>query len=354
MNVANALSAEFSLEEQESIEEVPTVSPAAYALYLKARALVPDLSGGAARSEFLDPLNQAVTLDPEFALARATLAFVYAAASGRRETGSAEAEEMETLARDHAQRALAVDPSQGLAYAALAVIDENYGRVPEAQINWEKALESSPSDTDVLDDAVRFYSFTGQLDKARPLAARAYSLNPAQLTTQIWLHLGSKDFDAYVATSHQAIQEDPTRAGNSGARIAIGLGEALRNNSQAALEELQLAEELDPDFQNNYSFSRAIYAYGRIGRTDDAQRLFERFQDLANDETFAVSPAYLVRANLAIGDQEEALRWLNISAETPGRRSSLLYGPIIWNLYSDPILDQPEFVEVRSRLGFRE
>ncbi len=39
MNVANALQAEFSLEEQQRIEEIPTDSPEAYALYLRATTI---------------------------------------------------------------------------------------------------------------------------------------------------------------------------------------------------------------------------------------------------------------------------------------------------------------------------
>ena len=44
MNIANALEAEFSLEEQQNIEKIPTTSPEAYALYLKAAAAGENLS----------------------------------------------------------------------------------------------------------------------------------------------------------------------------------------------------------------------------------------------------------------------------------------------------------------------
>ena len=46
MNVANALQAEFSITEQESIETPPTDSPEAYELYLKAKAIIRAGLGG--------------------------------------------------------------------------------------------------------------------------------------------------------------------------------------------------------------------------------------------------------------------------------------------------------------------
>ena len=63
-------------------------------------------------------------------------------------------------------------------------------------------------------------------------------------------------------------------------------------------------------------------------------------------------------AHLAIGDEERTLEWLNRDAEKVEANEpdvgywSLLY--VTENIFADPILDQPEFVAVRSRLGFRE
>ena len=120
-----------------------------------------------------------MALDQDFALAHATLAFAYSRTLGIFLDQLGSVDELETLIRDHAQKALEIDPNQGLAYAALASIDEAYWRVPESQVNWEKALESSPNDVNVLDEATKFYSFTGQFDKAAALVSRAETVNPA-------------------------------------------------------------------------------------------------------------------------------------------------------------------------------
>ncbi len=60
-----------------------------------------------------------------------------------------------------------------------------------------------------------------------------------------------------------------------------------------------------------------------------------------------------VLTHLAIGNDRAALDSLREFAEGTTRlgMTTDLYKS---NVFNDPILDQPEFVEVRSRLGFRE
>ena len=44
-----------------------------------------------------------------------------------------------------------------------------------------------------------------------------------------------------------------------------------------------------------------------------------------------------------------------LEAEDPAPATGYVrLGDIVWNLRANPILDQPEFIEVRSKLGFRE
>ena len=72
MNVANALEAEFSSAEQARIEERPTSSPAAYALYLQAL----DTWRTADQATLQSLLDRAIVLDPDFALAYALKAMI--------------------------------------------------------------------------------------------------------------------------------------------------------------------------------------------------------------------------------------------------------------------------------------
>ena len=104
MNIANALEAEFSLAERERIDKPPTDSLEAYALYLKARALVSNINP-LSPPEFYQYLDHAIELDPDFALAHAVKASSYAISINNRvQVNGLTFEEMGKVALEHAAR----------------------------------------------------------------------------------------------------------------------------------------------------------------------------------------------------------------------------------------------------------
>jgi len=112
-NIASAIGAELLPEELQQISRRQTDSEEALALYLKARALTPNLSPG------MDPLarknlQEAIALDPEFAEPYAVLAFHYALSLGSTHPDLS-MNERETLTRQYAQTALRLNPDLGLA-----------------------------------------------------------------------------------------------------------------------------------------------------------------------------------------------------------------------------------------------
>ena len=138
MNIANALEAEFSLAEQQSIEKIPTVSPEAYAWYLRALAW--------AGNRMAD-VSRALEIDPNFAAAYAFRAWLHA--GGVTFSGDVDTAEEERLALEDAERALALDPTLGLAHVALANVHEIYWRWEEAREAYERAYELSPTTAEV-------------------------------------------------------------------------------------------------------------------------------------------------------------------------------------------------------------
>ena len=68
-----------------------------------------------------------------------------------------------------------------------------------------------------------------------------------------------------------------------------------------------------------------------------------------------IAPGVWALLYLAIDDQRQALYWLADAADNPQPYESHVV--LMWlkiNIWQDPVLDQPEFVAVRSRLGFQE
>ncbi len=139
MNVANAIGAEFSLAEQESIEKIPTDSPEAYALYLRANSISSEdlTSRGVARnrSRWEPLLLTAIDLDPDFALAYNSLAWLYS--DDLRE---------EALTLEYAHKALELDPDLGSAYGAMSNMYYQASRFDEALEVIEQGVLLSPAD----------------------------------------------------------------------------------------------------------------------------------------------------------------------------------------------------------------
>ncbi len=84
-----------------------------------------------------------------------------------------------------------------------------------------------------------------------------------------------------------------------------------------------------------------------------ATTYFNRFEELAANST--IGAGSWIKAHLAVGDDNEALRWLQIAVDKVAAKEpdedffNLMR--IKANLSSDPTLDEPRFVELRSQLG---
>ncbi len=95
------------------------------------------------------------------------------------------------------------------------------------------------------------------------------------------------------------------------------------------------------------------YHYGLAMSPEDALRAFKRLMQIAEDSRIGLYSRAV--AHLGIGVQTQALEILQaVAADQSLDEGSSFYGWLRLNPWGDPVLEQSEFVEVRSRLGFRE
>jgi TolB-like protein/cytochrome c-type biogenesis protein CcmH/NrfG len=344
--IALALEVELLPSEQARIERLPTRSPPAYALYLSA------LETGD-----ISQLDRAIALDPEFALAYAQRAHILGSAfvvfqvAQAGENASEVAANLQRTIIENAEQALILDPNLGLAHAALGEMHMRAWRREEAEAALESAFNLSPNDPEVLASYSQFSSFTGQHEDALRLARRAAELNPGGASGAIVsANLLAGNYQAAAALLRELIDENPADASRY---YQLAEVEVFAGNHDEALRYAQLAEQIGT-FGTLWSGSGGLTArqaqvYSRVGRPDDATRLFDAMWALSP------SPVQAALGYLAIRDTDESLRLFREAADSdvplPGNAVTIYTKQNVWN---DPILDQPEFVEVRSRLGFRE
>jgi TolB-like protein/tetratricopeptide (TPR) repeat protein len=350
MNVANAVGAQFSAAEQASIEQLPTSSPAAYALYLQARSLI--AASDAQRIDAL--LDRALELDPEFASALGFKAGLYAGQLVNTSGNDAQDQaQFEPLIKDYAARALELDPQNPMAHAALASLDAFSWRWTEARESSLRAVESRGTlqAGAVVILPFWFLSWSGGHDDAIRFAERAAALNPRDWQGHwvfgIVLNYAGR-YDDAAASLRKSIEMLPA---NAVIHAWLAYTEIARGDDVAALREMELTQQLLEDRTAIYLVDLA-YSYGRLGDRDNAQRLYDEIEALAADQDIGAGGWAL--ASMAIGDYEEGLRWLNVGAEKAARHEldagmfSLMNLKL--NFTADPRLETPEFVEVRNRL----
>ncbi|HEY5624027.1 MAG TPA: tetratricopeptide repeat protein [Gammaproteobacteria bacterium] len=356
--VAMALEAELLPREQESIENIPTDSLEAYALFLRARNLARAFfESDDTRAEMLNLYDRALALDPDFADAHAGKAALYVglleADLGSPETWHERRAELEALVRESAGRALALDPTTGTAYAELGDLESYYRRAASAREAYRRALELSPNHPEILRGYAYVEAHIGDHEAAEALMRRTIALDPdnPRLRFNLGDILGlAQSYPEAAETTRVAIALDPTY---SLAHVMLGVLEALLGNTEAALDQLQVAESLFTDTTSASLLAELAYGYARAGSRADAERIARRVETLALERRVGGGSWALV--HLALGNEAEILGHLEAAAEDVGPDEGFFeLNGIYHNYWSDPILEQPEFVAARERLAFRD
>ncbi len=332
-SVARALEAEFSLGERENIERLATSSPAAYQLYLQAFA-VP--SGPFHDAEQIDYLNQALAIDPEFALAYARKSYINVI------------DEPE-LGRLNAERALQLDPSLGLAYRAIAAAHVRGWRAAEARQAYERALELSPNDSEILSGFSQLHTFLGEHDEAIGLALQAVTLDPNSAGRYDGLG-GALEFAGDLDGAAEAF----LHARNLNPRAILSVSnlarlEAGRGNEVEAVRFLEETEQIIIEADRLVWLGFPAHGYALAGFPDKA---FE-FATRARATGDRGGDGFEALVSLGLEEREEALEYLNRFVERQGPINPGIMR-IKFNVWGDPALDEPEFADVRRRIVFAE
>ncbi len=219
--IAAALEAELLPEERRNIRKTPTGSPEAYAYYLRALNAL-DEQGNTAMLAYLD---RAIAIDSQFALAYAQRARLLGRSTVNTTTGSAvspqDRDSVVALAFADSERALALDPTLGLAHIALARIHAYTWHFAEARNALERGLEASPNDPVVLRDYAQLASVAGDPERAIRAGRRSLSLDPGNYESYYYLgnallHTGDNGAGALPSTAKPCNKTIPRRSCESG------------------------------------------------------------------------------------------------------------------------------------------
>jgi TolB-like protein/Tfp pilus assembly protein PilF len=292
----------------------------------------------------IDYYQQAIKLDPNFALAYARIAEAYNQMPAYPYLSPNEAY---PRAKAAAKRALEIDPTLADAHSALAnallVYDWNW---VEAESEFRRALELDP--TNALTHFRYGLSLTGvgMFEEGITEVKRALELEPLELSMNAnlaWAYFTAGQFDNALDQAKKTYDLDQNfvvgRWNLSQAYIGKGMyAEAIALNEQS----------LQANPTSQFALRDAGYAYARSGRRKEANELIDRLKEIA--KTQYVMSCRIASIHGALGEKDKAFAELEKA-----------FAERDWDLYRlkadpfmDPLRDDPRFKELLRRTGLPE
>jgi serine/threonine protein kinase/Tfp pilus assembly protein PilF len=185
-----------------------TDNPEAYNLYLLGRHFWGAWSEkGLLKS--IDYFEQAIALDPDYALAYVGLADAYNALGIN---NNLPPEEAMSEVRKYAAKALELDDSLAEAHSVQAEIKEYEMDWPAAEKAYLKALELNPNSVDVIFAYNSYLICVGRVDEAVAANQKALKLDPLSVRTLIngaFTHYFARNYDKGINLCHDALELIP-------------------------------------------------------------------------------------------------------------------------------------------------
>ena len=281
----------------------------------------------------LNALQEAVALDPNYALAHVALADLYVTIASRELRDPRQAF---ALALEHATVALRIDPLLAEGYCALAAIHEmDRWDWSEAQALFRKALALKSNCATTMQWYALHLARRGRHDEARTYMERAAGLEPLSLiinTNRGLLAYLRGDFVAADDLYDRVLELDGTFEGALlGKATTLGV-DAREEEALVYCERLSSSATLAP-----LALALRGHALASLGRADEAAATIEQLQELRKERY--LSPGFIALPLVALHRYDEAIDYLSLAVELKSA----------WMVY---LLTEPRFDPLRGDRRF--
>jgi TolB-like protein/DNA-binding winged helix-turn-helix (wHTH) protein/Flp pilus assembly protein TadD len=341
--VAEQLRVKLLGDEAARIEVGGTHNPEAYDAYLRGLQLMANADHEPEFRAVLSALDQALELDPRFADAhsqRARALVAIAASSNQRNEPALE--HLYRLARQSAERAVALAPSSADAHAVLGwYVQVRLRQYDQAARELDQAISLSPGSALVLTSYAGFQAIMGHGPIAVDAARRSVQLDPLSYQIRMnyarVLYLARRFNEAIqVAQEARALNPNDTSSILLTAEAYLALGSPER-----ALQICKSASIPLEDEGRNYCLALAYHSIGRLHEATDA------FNNLRASAGSSRSADY-ASIYAQWGEPKLALQWLVKAEQQRTQQIGALRSDWTW----DPIRREPGFIALERRLNF--
>jgi serine/threonine-protein kinase len=349
-DVSENLKAKLTTADQQKLSRRYTANPEAYRLYLQGRYLW-NKRTERDMSKSLEYFQQAVALDPNYALAYTGIADAYVNLSMGFNFGPMQPSLGLPKAKEAALKALEIDNTLAEAHVSLAVIKERWDwDFATAEREYKRAIELNKDYATAHQRYSVFLGAMGHFDEAVAEIERARQLDPLSLVIAVETarpYTLSGNYDRAVEILGKVIEIDPNfmRAHHL---LAINYSWMGRNDE--AIREIQKAFELvggqyREDRTKRINDTLAVI-YAHAGRRSEALKLLADMEEQEKQGKYSyVFTHSAVYSEL--GDREQAFKWLE---KAYAERSPAMVDLKAAHVY-DKIRDDTRFTDLVRRVG---
>jgi TolB-like protein/class 3 adenylate cyclase/Tfp pilus assembly protein PilF len=319
--VVQALQIQLGVDEARALAKKPTENPEAHRLYLLGRYHFAKFTR-AGWTNAIHYYEQALQIDPNFALAYCGLADTYGWAGGQIMAGrEAWAKEMEL-----AEKALALDPNLAEAHLAMGTALFSMLGPHASEKELDRAVELNPNLVLAYDQYGWTFSEMGRFDEAIAAEKKALELDPLStfLNTDLAFFLyWARRYEDAITQIRKTLELD---SNNGFAHSVLGWCLIWKGSKADARAEFEKATTLDdlPWYVGSLGYACAV-----SGDHAKAEQVLHQLEELARQRY--VSPANRASVYLGLGENEKALDWLEKAYEDRD--------PIFWWINGDQLYD---------------
>jgi len=338
--IAGKLRARLSATDKTQMHRGETSNPEAYQLYLKGRYYAAKFDPENLQKGF-DYFQQAVALDPNYALAYDGLSYYYQLVGDLYFPMA----EVMPKAEAAARKALAIDeriPESHVELGAdITFTDFDWA---SAEREFRRAIELDPG----YAPAHEYYSWLliaiGRNSEALEESRRAEALDPtsAEISSMTgWWLYQTRQYDKAAAQFKKCLDLDPSYPV---CHVVLAQTREQQGRFDDAIAEAKKVTDADP--KSHWPAAVAARAYALSGRRTDAQRMLSEL--LALSKQSHVSRYSLATVYAALGDKNRALDYL----EQSFAERSFFFDFIRSEPEMDSLRAEPRFQELVRKLNF--
>ncbi|MFB3077740.1 MAG: tetratricopeptide repeat protein, partial [Lysobacterales bacterium] len=308
-----------------AIPESRNTDPEVYSLYLQGKYFN-NLRGEENLEKAVLAFKQALAIDPDYAPAWVGISWAYELQTRFRFETQAQGV---ALAREAAERALAIDDNMALAWSTIAFLKKTYEWDWQgAKAAIDKALQLEPNNADVIGAAASLASTLGQLAKSIELFERTVALDPLGLAGLIALgnrYSAGGRYDEALEKYNQVLALNPEYPR---VRLYIVRNYLRQGNPERALAEI---DKLSVNLEYRQSIKATVLF--TLGEEMESQAITNEILETSAEEY----PLQMAIIYAWRGENDSAFEWLEAAFEQrDGRLHNILWIDALARLESDP------------------